>query len=72
MASSSQMRRLKKAEQAIPEVPIQICDLSVLTTPELHVLGRYVSNEHSADDTRIVELSIYPKLSAQFNEKDAP
>ena len=65
------MRRLKKAEEAIPEATAQKCDLSVLTTPELRVLSRYVRNEHSADDTRIVELSIHPKLSAQLLKPDA-
>ena len=72
MASSSQINRLQKAEQAVPDASAQKFDLSVLTTPELHVLGRYVRNEHSPDDVRIVELSIHPKLLAQFVTAEAP
>lgn len=73
MASSSQICRLKKAEQAIPDDAAEKkIDLSVFSDAELGSLRRYKLGESTEDDIRIIELTVYPKIVAQLNGTVAP
>ena len=73
MAINSQFRRLKKAEKALPKVPVKKeFDLSVLTNDEFDALYRHHKGEHTADDLRLLETSVFDKLNAQFEGEEIP
>jgi hypothetical protein len=65
MATRAQIHRLVSVEESLPgESPPDKPDLSLLATPELRTLRRWIAGDFDEHDRCVVETVIGPKLVA--------